>query len=87
VGDSEFNICTEEWAFTKAARKRVWGNLAGADLDGKEATRPETAEVFDKWKRRMKRNEVARGKGLPPENGSFIHPFEDPREAPSVRFV
>jgi phosphatidylserine/phosphatidylglycerophosphate/cardiolipin synthase-like enzyme len=87
VGDSEFNICTEEWAFTKAARKRVWGNLAGADLDGKTCTRAETAEVFDKWKRRMANNKDARSAGNPPENGSFIHPFEDPRGAPILRLV
>jgi phosphatidylserine/phosphatidylglycerophosphate/cardiolipin synthase-like enzyme len=87
VGDSEFNICTEEWAFTKAARKRVWGNLAGADLDGKECTRAETMETFKNWKERMNRNRDARRAGSPPVNGSFIHPFEDPRGAPIVRLV
>ena len=87
VGDSEFNICTEQYSFTQAARKRVWGNLAGADLDGKTCTREETKETFDKWGKRMKNNKTARDSGAPPENGSFIHPFEDPRGAPLVRLA
>ncbi len=87
VGDSEFNICTEEWSFTKAARKRVWGNLAGVDLDGKECSRDDMAQTFGAWEKRMANNRLNRDKNRPPESGSFIHPFEDSREAPSVRFV
>ena len=87
VGDSEFNICTENMSFTQSARKRVWGNLAGADLDGKSGSQGDTQETFKKWGRRMDKNNEARGKGNPPENNSFIHPFEDPRDAPLARLA
>jgi phosphatidylserine/phosphatidylglycerophosphate/cardiolipin synthase-like enzyme len=87
VGDSEFNICTENISFTQDARRRVWGNLAGADLDGKTGSRAETGKVFGKWAERMNKNKFARTRGNPPINESFIHPFEDPRDAPLVRVV
>lgn len=87
VGDSEFNICTENMSFTQAARKRVWGNLAGSDLDGKTCSREEMSLTFRTWGQRMTINAWNRGKGLPPVNSSFIHPFEDPRDAPLVRLV
>ena len=87
VGDSEFNICTESYTFTQAARKRVWGNLAGSDLDGKSCSREETALTFKDWKDRMQANMINRKDGNPPVNDSFIHPFEDPRGAPIVRLV
>jgi phosphatidylserine/phosphatidylglycerophosphate/cardiolipin synthase-like enzyme len=87
VGDSELNICTEEYAFTKAARKRVWGNLAGADLDGKACSLEDMKATFEGWKERMRVNKLARNAGDAPENNSFIHPFEDPRGAPTVRLA
>jgi phosphatidylserine/phosphatidylglycerophosphate/cardiolipin synthase-like enzyme len=87
VGDSEFNICTESYTFTQAARRRVWGNLAGSDLDGKSCSREETKETFEKWGKRMKDNKKNRKEGKPSVNDSFIHPFEDPRGAPIVRLV
>jgi hypothetical protein len=85
AGDSELNICTEEWAFTKAARKRVWTNLAGVDLNGSEGTRKDIAATLVNWLRRMDANKKNRLAGLPPQESSFIHPFEDPRGEPLVR--
>jgi phosphatidylserine/phosphatidylglycerophosphate/cardiolipin synthase-like enzyme len=87
VGDSEFNICTDHYPFTKAARKRVWGNLAGSDLDGKECTRVDMADTFEKWGKRMLINKNRRKEGVAPVSESFIHPFEDPRDTPTVRLV
>ncbi len=90
VGDSEFNICTEQYSFTQAARKRVWGNLAGSDLDGQSCTpgqKGETALTHEAWKTRMKNNKWNRDKNLPPENNSFIHPFEDSRGVPLARLA
>ena len=82
VGDSEFNICTEEHSFTQAARKRVWGNLAGSDLNGFAGSPTDTSLTFEAWGKRMNNNRSNRNKNLPPEKNSFIHPFEDPRDAP-----
>jgi len=87
VGDSELNICTEELSFTQAARKRVWGNLAGADLDGKECTRDQMKETYQDWQQRMTNNKKNRKEGKAPVNNSFIHPFEDPRDSPVMRLV
>lgn len=90
VGDSELNICTEQPSFTQAARKRVWGNLAGADLDGKSCTpgeKGETGDTFGKWVERMDDNKKNRKASKAPINGSFIHPFEDPRGVPLVRLA
>jgi len=87
AGDSELNLCTEEWAFTREARRRVWGNLAGADLDGKGCSREETGQTHEDWLERMKRNTAARVLGQPPENRSFIHLFEDPRGVPWIRLA
>jgi len=87
AGDSELNICTEEWAFTKAARKRVWGNLAGEDLNGGEGIRKDMELTLKLWQQRMdfnKRNKLA---NRPPVENSFIHPFEDPRGEPLVRLA
>lgn len=86
-GDSEFNICTENMSFTKDARKRVWGNLAGADLDGKSGAPGDTQETFKQWGKRMSNNKQNRKDGKPPEKNSFIHPFEDPRDAPLARLA
>jgi phosphatidylserine/phosphatidylglycerophosphate/cardiolipin synthase-like enzyme len=87
AGDSEFNLCTAGSRFTHEARKRVWGNLAGADLDGGAGiqTPARTGLAYEAWLKRMNRNKDGRPAGNPPEKGSFIHPFEDPREAPSRR--
>ena len=87
AADSELNLCTEEYAFTKAARKRVWGNLAGSDLDGKDCTREETAQVHEDWLARMKANSGNKAKAVAPERGSFIYVFEDPRGVPLLRLA
>jgi len=87
AADSELNLCTEEYAFTKAARKRVWGNLAGDDLDGRDCTRRETAQAHEDWLKRMKANGGNKAKAHAPENNSFIHLFEDPRGVPFVKFA
>jgi phosphatidylserine/phosphatidylglycerophosphate/cardiolipin synthase-like enzyme len=90
AGDSELNICTEQPSFTQAARRRVWGNLAGSDLDGKNCTpgeKGETAQTFNDWVERMNANKDARRAGSEPVKGSFIHPFEDPRGAPPFRLA
>lgn len=87
AGDSELNICTEEWAFTKAPRKRVWGNLAGADCDGGDGSRKAVEKAFVRWKALMDLNKGNRFAGIAPENKSFIHPFEDPRGEPLVRLA
>ncbi|MDZ4359644.1 MAG: phospholipase D-like domain-containing protein [Variovorax sp.] len=87
AADSELNLCTEEWAFTKAARKRVWGNLAGNDLDGGECDRQATAETHKDWLQRMLYNQYNRSAGKAPIENSFIHPFEDSRDAPLVKLA
>jgi phosphatidylserine/phosphatidylglycerophosphate/cardiolipin synthase-like enzyme len=87
AGDSELNICTEEWAFTKAARKRVWGNLAGADYDGGDGSRKAIENTRKNWLMRMDANKKNRSGSNPPVNNSFIHPFEDPRGEPLVRLA
>jgi phosphatidylserine/phosphatidylglycerophosphate/cardiolipin synthase-like enzyme len=87
AGDSELNICTEEWAFTKAARKRVWGNLAGTKNDGGEGTREDVELTRISWLRIMDVNKGNRLAGHPPEENSFIHPFDDPRGEPLVRLA
>ncbi|WP_341889365.1 phospholipase D-like domain-containing protein [Variovorax sp. YR752] len=87
VSDSEFNICAADYDFTRAARREVWGNIAGKDLDGGDGGLEAVADVHDKWGRRMKRNKAGRQPGRGPENGSFIYPFEDPRGKPLVRFA
>lgn len=87
AGDSELNICTEEWAFTKASRRRVWGNLAGDDLDGSDGTRRDIETALKNWLRRMDANKKNKLIGAPPQNNSFIHPFADPRGEPLVRLA
>jgi phosphatidylserine/phosphatidylglycerophosphate/cardiolipin synthase-like enzyme len=87
AGDSELNICTEEWTFTKAARRRVWGNLAGDDLDGGDGTRRDIETTLKNWLRRMDANKKNKLTGDAPQNNSFIHPFEDPRGEPLVRLA
>lgn len=88
VSDSELNICTAEYGFTQDARRRVWGNLAGEDLNGGDGIPKNTADTFDGWKKRTQNNKKGRtdSNGLP-ENGSFIHPFEDHRGVPAVRLA
>lgn len=87
AGDSELNICTEEWAFTKAARRRVWGNLAGEDLNGGEGMRKDIEKTRNSWVDLMDQNKKNKLVRLPPLNNSFIHPFEDPRGEPLVRLA
>jgi len=87
AGDSELNICTEEWAFTKAARRRVWGNLAGEDLNGGEGTRKDIETTLTGWQQRMDLNKKNKLAEQPPKNNSFLHPFEDPRGEPLVRLA
>ncbi|MCC2963159.1 phospholipase D-like domain-containing protein [Massilia sp. IC2-278] len=87
AGDSELNICTEEWAFTKTARKRVWGNLAGEDLNGGEGMRKDMELTLKSWQQRMDFNKGIKLANRPPVANSFIHPFEDPRGEPLVRLA
>ncbi|QNK75835.1 hypothetical protein H7F36_08770 [Variovorax sp. PAMC28562] len=87
VSDSEFNICTDDYDFSRAARLRVWGNIAGDDLDGGNGSPQVTAMTHQDWLRRMKANEDHRTKRRAPESNSFIHPFEDPRGEPLVRLA
>jgi phosphatidylserine/phosphatidylglycerophosphate/cardiolipin synthase-like enzyme len=87
VSDSEFNICTADYDFTRGARCEVWGNIAGQDLDGGDGSQQVTAKTHKAWIERMERNKDGRKPGKPPQNGSFIHPFEDPRGEPLVRFA
>jgi phosphatidylserine/phosphatidylglycerophosphate/cardiolipin synthase-like enzyme len=87
AADSELNLCTEEYAFTREARKRVWGNLAGEDLNGGNCTREETKLTHENWLKRMKNNATARTLGKPPEKDSFIHPLEDPRGVPWIKLA
>ncbi|AVR99336.1 hypothetical protein C9I28_22085 [Pseudoduganella armeniaca] len=87
AGDSELNICTEEWSFTKSARRRVFGNLAGEDFDGANGTSRDMQNTVRHWLNRMDRNKKNRLAGRPPENDSFIHPFDDPRGEPTVRLA
>ena len=90
AADSELNLCTEEYPFTREARRRIWGNLAGEDLEGKwdhMNIREQVEDTHDKWLKRMEKNSEARTLGDPPENNSFIHPFEDPRGVPWIRLA
>lgn len=87
AGDSELNICTEEWAFTKSARKRVWANLAGEDLNGGEGTKRDIEITRAKWQQRMDLNKGNRLATHPPISNSFIHPFDDPRGEPLMRLA
>ena len=85
--DSELNICTEERSFTQDARRKVWGNLAGSDLDGGDGSPKATQEVFAKWQQRMLNNKGRRIKKQAPINNSFIHPLEDCRTEPLARLA
>jgi len=87
VGDSELNISVAEYGFTRDARRRVWANLAGEDLDGGDGSREAVAKTHEDWNKRMSRNKDSRKPEKPPENGSFIHPFEDPRGVPLFRLA
>ncbi|MDQ0071450.1 phosphatidylserine/phosphatidylglycerophosphate/cardiolipin synthase-like enzyme [Variovorax boronicumulans] len=87
VSDSEFNICTADYDFTRAARCEVWGNIAGKDLDGGDGSQQVTAKTHKSWIERMDRNTKGRTEALAPENGSFIYRFEDPRGEPLMRFA
>jgi len=96
AGDSELNLCTEAYTFTREARRRIWGNLAGDDLKGDwdhMNIRDKVAETHKKWIDRMSLNQSNRAKGLPPTvnmkipENSFIHPFEDPRGVPWIRLA
>lgn len=87
VSDSEFNICTADYEFTQKARREVWGNIAGKDLDGGDGSPRTTATTHQAWVDRMNRNTKSRAAALAPEHGSFIHRFEDPRGEPLVRFA
>jgi phosphatidylserine/phosphatidylglycerophosphate/cardiolipin synthase-like enzyme len=90
VGDSELNISVAERLFTQGIRQKVWGNIAGTDLDGGDGSRTQTKEAFDKWIKRMANNTSDRKKSMSrigPENDSFIHTFDDPRGAPMVRLA
>jgi len=85
AADSELNLSTEDPPFVSAARKRVWGNLAGEDLDGATGSLKDVARTFEDWTTRLNANKKAREHGRPPINGSFIQWFEDPRGAPLCR--
>ena len=87
VGDSEFNICTDDVAFSSNARRRIWANLAGSDADGGDGSPSAAALTFLKWQDRMANNKTGRPGGKAPENGSYIHSFEDSRGEPAVRLV
>ena len=87
VSDSEFNICAADHDFVQAARRSVWGNLAGNDLNGGDGSLESVAQTHKDWQQRMEKNKDRRKPGRPPERGSFIHPFEDPRGEPLVRFA
>ena len=87
VSDSELNICTADYDFTRAARREVWGNIAGKDLDGGDGSPKITAKTHGTWTDRMDRNTKGRTESLAPEEGSFIYRFEDPRGEPLVRFA
>jgi phosphatidylserine/phosphatidylglycerophosphate/cardiolipin synthase-like enzyme len=75
--DSELNLITEDSGFTSNARSRVWGNLAGDDLNGGGGTPDEIAITHKKWKDRMDTNFKGKIGSRPFEQGSFILPFRD----------
>ena len=81
AADSELNLSTEDPPFVSMARKQVWGNLAGEDLDGGSGSLQDVAIAFKAWKARLDKNKQARDAKRPPINGSFIQWFEDPRGA------
>lgn len=88
VVDSEINIASAEHRLAQDARRRVWGNLAGTDLDGGDLGQLD--DQFKRWVERMGNNAKERGAGRagkPPENFSFIHTHVDPRDAPVVRLA
>lgn len=87
VSDSELNICTAEYGFTQDARRRVWGNIAGKDLNGGDGGVKAVAQTYQDWQARMAANKEYRSAGRPPINDSFLHPFEDPRGEPAVRLA
>ncbi len=87
AGDSELNIAVPDHGLAKAARQRVWGNLAGNDYNGGDGTPEITKDTFDSWKKRMTANANNRKTGEAPLNGSFIHTYDDPRGAPLVRLA
>lgn len=87
VSDSEFNICAADHDFVQAARRKVWENIAGNDLDGGDGSPQITAKTHKGWIDRMDRNTRGRSEAIAPEKGSFIHCFEDPRGEPLVRFA
>lgn len=86
VVDSEINIASAEHRLAQDARRRVWGNLAGSDLDG--GGLGQLDDQFKQWVGRMDRNAKRRstsGTTQPPENLSFIHTHDDPRDSPLYR--
>lgn len=90
VVDSEINITSAEHQLARQARQRVWGNLAGADLDGGDGRLGTISEQFGLWIKRMGRNADKRVDGSTaeaPENNSFIHTHDDPRDAPLLRLA
>ena len=89
VSDSEFNICAADHDFVQAARRKVWENIAGNDLDGGDGSPQTTIKTHKGWIDRMDANKTNRKGSIPkaPVAGSFIHPFEDPRGEPLVRLA
>jgi phosphatidylserine/phosphatidylglycerophosphate/cardiolipin synthase-like enzyme len=87
VSDSELNICVADYDFVQGARREVWGNIAGEDLNGGDGSPQKTVKTHKAWIDRMDANKINRIKVRFPEEGSFIHPFEDPRGDPLVRLA
>jgi phosphatidylserine/phosphatidylglycerophosphate/cardiolipin synthase-like enzyme len=89
VGDSELNIACAEHPFAMAARQKVWGNLAGEDLNGGDGSPLATKQAFDDWTTRAAKNASNRAKpsAPAPANNSFIHTYDDPRGTPMARLA
>ena len=85
AADSELNLSTEDPPFVSMARKQVWGNLAGEDLDGGSGSLQDVRKTFQDWQRRLNKNAEFKEFQSAPVNGSFIHWFRDPRKAPLCR--
>ncbi|KAF3995890.1 phospholipase [Glaciimonas immobilis] len=76
--DSEININCVHHNFAKDARRRVWGNLAGEDLDGGDGSALHIQQTHGDWMNKMKDN-AAIVKGKPGRIEDFITTYSDPR--------
>jgi len=63
--DSEINIATDDHAKAKDLRQRIWGRLAGEELDGGDGGPKKIAATFGDWQELMNANDSRKKEGKP----------------------